>query len=236
VTGVAETLLGRFITEARQRPAGAGTAERGCELCGEPTGPGHRHLLDLQQRQLCCACRACAVLFDSSAAGGGHYRLVPDRRLCLADFVLPDDAWDSLHIPVHMAFFFHDSTAGRVVAFYPSPAGAVESLLDLATWDRIARDNPVLRELAPDVEALLVNRARGAREHWLVPVDDCYALVGLIRTGWTGFTGGTEVWAAITSFFEALRGKARVVDRAGFGSRQHGSHQHGSHRQEGTDR
>lgn len=212
------TLLGRFIAEARERPAQP-HAEGGCELCGEPSGPEHRHLLDLQARRLCCVCRACAVLFDSSAAGGGHYRLVPDRRRYLPDFVLDDAAWEGLHIPVRMAFFFHDAAADRVAAFYPSPAGAVESLLDLATWDRIVRDNPVLGELAPDVEALLVNRSRGAREHWLVPVDDCYALVGLIRTGWTGFTGGSEVWAGITGFFDALRGKARVVERADSGSR-----------------
>ena len=44
------------------------------------------------------------------------------------------------------------------------------------------------------MQALLVNRVRGARRQWIVPIDECYALVGLIRTHWRGFTGGAEVW------------------------------------------
>jgi hypothetical protein len=62
----------------------------------------------------------------------------------------------------------------------------------------------VLRELQPDVEALLVNRARGARDQWLVPIDECFSLVGLIRTSWRGFTGGREVWDKLGKFFEQL--------------------------------
>jgi hypothetical protein len=112
-----------------------------------------------------------------------------------------------------MAFFFHDSAAKRVAAFYPSPAGAVESLLDLDTWKRIEADNPVLADLEREVEALLVNRAPGAPEQFLVPIDDCYALVGLIRTGWQGLSGGPQVWRAIGQFFADLRARARPVAR-----------------------
>jgi hypothetical protein len=95
------------------------------------------------------------------------------------------------------------------VVCYPSPAGAVESTVEPAAWRRIEADNPVLRALEPDVEALLVNRTGSARDHFLVPVDDCYALAGLVRTGWQGFTGGTEVWEAIGAFFGDLRSRAR---------------------------
>jgi hypothetical protein len=42
------------------------------------------------------------------------------------------------------------------------------------------------------------------REHWIVPIDDCYELVGLIRSRWRGFGGGEEVWAAIHGFFDDL--------------------------------
>jgi hypothetical protein len=110
-----------------------------------------------------------------------------------------------LRIPVEIAFFFHDTSAGRVVAFYPSPAGAVESLLELTSWQRLTLANPVLDEMAPDVEALLVNRSGGARDHWLVPIDDCYALVGLIRTHWKGLAGGVAAWDEIATFFTGLR-------------------------------
>jgi hypothetical protein len=159
-----------------------------------------------------CACRACSILFDSGAAGGGHYRLVPDRRLQLADFELDDVRWADLRIPVDMAFLFRNSEAGKVVAYYPSPAGPTESLLSLDAWDELEDANPWLRTLEQDVEALLVNRSRGKREHFIVPIEDCYRLVALIRTRWRGLSGGTEVWEEIDGFFEGLAGRSKTVE------------------------
>jgi hypothetical protein len=194
---------------ARRSAAEQQAAIEQCELCGDPIPPDHRHMLDLRSRELMCACRACKILFDSGAAGGGHYRLVPDRRLRLEGFELDDVGWANLRVPVEMAFFFHHTGEGRVVAFYPSPAGPTESLLELDAWDEIERANPVLGTLEPDVEALLVNRSRGARQHFLVPIEDCYALVGLIRTRWRGLTGGQEVWEGIESFFGSLSDRSK---------------------------
>ena len=180
-----------------------------CELCGDPIPPQHRHLVDLQSREMLCACRACKLLFDTGAAGGGHYRLVPERRLSLDGFRMDDAAWAGLQIPVDMAFFFHNSAVERVVAFYPGPAGATESTLELDAWNRIEAANPVLGTLEPDVEALLVNRARGAHRHFLVPIEDPYRLVALIRTHWRGLTGGKEVWQEIDAFFDDLADRTR---------------------------
>jgi hypothetical protein len=180
-----------------------------CELCGELIPPDHRHLLDMSNRELMCACRACKILFDKGAAGGGHYRLVPDRRLRLTDFEMDDVRWEELRLPVDMAFFFHRSDAGRVVAYYPSPAGPTESLLELDAWEQLEGTNPVLSTLEPDVEALLVNRSRGARQYFVVPIEDPYALVGLIRTRWRGLTGGRELWEEIESFFEGLSARSK---------------------------
>ncbi len=194
----------------RQAEAPEDIEER-CELCGTPLAASHRHLLDLSSRQLLCACRACSTLFDRRAAGGGHYRLVPDRRLRLDGFELRDEVWDELRIPVDMAFFFHSSAAERVVAFYPGPMGATESHLSLSAWNRIEGANPVLGTMERDVEALLVNRVNGARRQWLVPIEDCYRLVAVIRTRWRGFTGGKEVWREIDEFFETLDGRARAL-------------------------
>ena len=182
-----------------------------CELCGEPIPAQHRHVLDLSSGDLRCACRPCALLFDRPGAGGGHYRLVPERRLRLTGFELSDPLWEELRIPVDMAFFFHSTRAERVVAFYPGPMGATESLLELAAWEAIEGANPVLGDMEPDVEALLVNRARGARECWLVPIDDCYGLVGLIRTRWKGLTGGKDVWEEIGRYFAALDRRSRAA-------------------------
>src|SRR5919198_109460 len=136
--------------------AGEAAAER-CDMCGEPIPAEHRHVLDLTSRELMCSCRACSLLFDRGAAGGGHFRLVPDRRLRLDDFELEDVVWERLRIPVDMAFFFHNSREGRVMAFYPSPMGPTESQLELHAWRDLEEANPVLRTMEPDVEALLVN-------------------------------------------------------------------------------
>jgi Family of unknown function (DUF5947) len=186
-------------------------AQERCELCGEPIPAQHRHLLDLQSGDLMCACQACKILFDRKAAGAGHYRLVPDRRLRIEDFRLDDESWAALEIPVDMAFFFHSTRAERVSAFYPSPAGPTESLLRFDAWKDIEEANPILRSLEPDVEALLVNRARGAREYFLVPIDDPYRLVALIRGRWRGLTGGQEVWEEIEGFFTGLSQGAKTV-------------------------
>jgi Family of unknown function (DUF5947) len=202
------------LAQPRERSP-AEPAEERCDLCNEPIAPGHRHLLDLESRRLLCACRACSILFDRSGAGGGHFRLIPDQARLVVDLDLDDVLWQSFAIPVEMAFFFHSSAAGRVVAFYPSPVGATESLLDLESWHELVGANVVLSSLEPDVEALLVNRAQGEREYWLLPVDRCYELVGIVRTHWKGFGGGTEVWDALAAFFDGLRARAKHVTKDG---------------------
>ena len=198
----------RLRSLAQRSPAEREAAAERCELCAAPIPSAHRHLLDLRDRELICTCRACSLLFDREAAGAGKYRLVPERRLHLTGFELSDIAWERLRIPVDMAFFFHSSAAGRVVAYYPGPMGPTESQLELEAWTEIECANPVLTTMEADVEALLVNHARGARSHWLVPIDECYALVGVIRTRWRGFTGGRELWQEIDRFFEALSAKS----------------------------
>ena len=216
MTGNGNTLAGSRLKRLAERSrAQRPHAQEHCELCRAPIPAEHRHLLDLTTRELMCACRPCTVLFDSSAAGGGHYRLVPDRRMRIVDFELEDLAWEELRIPVEMAFFFDSTQTERVVAFYPGPMGATESLLELDAWQALAGANPVLSQLEPDVEALLINRAKGARDYWLVPIDECYSLAGLIRTSWRGLTGGKEVWQQIGRFFEALDRRSRSYQRDG---------------------
>lgn len=204
-----------FATLQRFARRATEAAQEQCELCAEPIAREHRHLLDVEARQIICACRACSILFDREAASNGKYRLVPDRRLSLYDFELTETQWDRLRIPVGMAFFFYNTPAERVAAFYPSPMGQTESLLSRDAWEDLVTRNPVLREMQPDVEALLVNRARGARQHFLVPIDDCYSLVGLIRIHWRGLSGGQEVWKEIRQFFETLERRSKPRGRHG---------------------
>lgn len=200
----------RRFAQKREPERAPGEVEH-CELCSEIIPKDHRHLLDLSSRALICACQACSLLFSDEGSGGGKYRLVPRRYLSLLDFQMTDQQWDELMIPVNMAFIFRSSGSKHVMAFYPSPAGATESLLDLEGWEMLASSNPVLLDLVPDVEALLINRVKNAREHYIVPIDACYELVGLIRLSWKGLSGGTETWEAIGKFFENIRAKSRPV-------------------------
>ena len=190
------------------------TAER-CELCSTEIASQHSHLLELGSRKLVCSCDACALLFAGRA--DTRFKRVPRLVRFLPDFHLTDAQWDSLMVPINMAFFFHSSSEGRVLAMYPSPAGATESLLSLEAWSEIVQTNPVLKKIESDVEALLVNRIGHARgfqkaEYYLLPIDHCFKLVGLIRSQWRGFSGGTEVWQQIGAFFDDLR-KNATVDR-----------------------
>jgi Family of unknown function (DUF5947) len=184
-----------------------------CEMCSRELAPEHQHLVEPTTRKLICACEACAILFDGKS--GTKYKRVPRRVQFLADFQLSDAQWDGLTIPIDMAFFFKSTPHGKVIALYPSPAGPTESLLSLETWDEVELANPILKTMEADVTALLVNRVghnRGsaAAEYYLVPIDECYKLVGLIRSYWRGLSGGTEVWREIGAFFTALRRRAGV--------------------------
>jgi Family of unknown function (DUF5947) len=191
---------------ARRSPAQEDETDR-CDLCSAVVAERHDHLIDPQSRELRCACVPCASLFGADRAG--RWKRVRPRVDRLDGFQLGDDAWNSLGIPIDLAFFFRSSRDARVVAMYPSPAGATESLLSLDAWTRIETDNPVLRDLEDDVEALLVRRGRGEREHYRVSIDACYALVGRIRANWRGLGGGAEVWTQIGDFFEDLRQSTR---------------------------
>jgi hypothetical protein len=215
--------LKQTLARVRQATAQPANPER-CELCGVGLAKDHRHLVEVATQKLVCACEACGVLFSGQAAT--RYRRVPLRILRLDDFQLTDAQWDSLLIPINLAFFYQSTPQDRPVAIYPSPGGAMESLLDLASWSELIVVNPVLKAMEPDVEALLVNRisqnspraeveATTGPRYFLVPIDVCYQLVGLIRKNWRGLSGGREVWREIERFFDELAGKSQASRSAG---------------------
>jgi len=180
-----------------------------CELCSAVVPSAHQHLLDTAARRLVCSCRACATLFADATIGGRSLRLVPSDVRELAGVTDDDVFWAELAVPVDLAFFFFDTAAARTVAFYPSPMGATESQLSLDAWSRFAAANPALGSMRPDVEALLVNRTRQRKQHWIAPIDACYTLAGVIRTNWKGLGGGDDVWRELDRFFDDLRARAK---------------------------
>ncbi|MFB9680343.1 DUF5947 family protein [Streptosporangium vulgare] len=189
-----------------------------CELCAAPAGEDHGHVVNVERRALLCACRACHLLFTRDTPGRARYRAVPRRYLHAPRFRLDAADWEEMRIPVRTAFFLRDSSTDRTVAFYPSPAGATESLLPLETWERVLTANPAMADVRPDVEALLVDRRPdGGFACHLVPIDACYELVGLVRLHWKGFDGGREAREAIEGFFAGLRERSRTVSPASGG-------------------
>ncbi|GAB3689775.1 DUF5947 family protein [Nocardiopsis oceani] len=219
------TSNGRAVRTLRRAVLGTdrdpGLPEERCEMCARPVPGDHSHVVDLDSRELLCACRPCALLFMPEGAAAGRYQTVPERYLSFDGFTLDQARWDALSIPVGMAFFFRNSRLDRTAAFYPSPAGATESELPIEAWDDILDANPELRQAVPNVEAILVAGPDAERltppgagddgrfECFLVPVDACYELVGHLRVSWRGFDGGQEVRERLAAFFADLRRRCR---------------------------
>jgi hypothetical protein len=201
-TTAAKSALASLRRYARPR-----AARIQCELCSAPLTDDHSHLVELAGGKLCCTCEPCAILFGSPAAA--KYRRVPRGSQFLADFRMTDVDWEGLQLPINLAFFVHSSAAGKVVALYPSPGGATEALPPPDAWEAVVEANPSLRNLEPDVEALLVNRLGAEPEYYRVGIDECYALVGLVRKNWRGLSGGAAVWKEIAGFFTGLNGRSR---------------------------
>jgi Family of unknown function (DUF5947) len=187
--------LQQFVRKPRER------VER-CEMCATLLAPVHQHVMELEKRKVTCVCDPCATLFSGSTLQ--RYRRIPRDVRQLRDFAMGDHEWDSLLIPIKLAFFVYSSTAQRMVAQYPSPGGAMESSLDLEYWNAIVERNPILKRFEPDVEALLVNRIDEQGRYFRVPIDQCFRLVGIIRTNWRGLSGGADVWREIELFFRDL--------------------------------
>jgi hypothetical protein len=202
----------RRVMQPRERAA---PGER-CEMCGEDITAQHSHVANIAEHRLLCTCRGCYLLFTVQGAGGLRMRAVPERYRLATDFAFTQGQWDSLAVPVDLAFVFKQSDVDpekprQLVACYPSPAGATESELDLSMWDDIVASSETLTDVEPDVEAVLLRRTHDADFIcFLVPIDACYELVGVVRQHWVGFQGGAEVWSHIDEFFTDLYRRARL--------------------------
>lgn len=175
-----------------------------CDFCGRILSPDHRHLVDLSAMKFMCTCEMCMITMAES----GTYKPLPQRSLELEGFNMSDALWADFLIPVNMAFFVLSSARNGAVAYYPAPTGATESKLKMEAWNQLAQLNPILNDLTPDVEALLVNRLDNTGQYYIVPIDSCYKLIGMIRVAWKGIFGGKEVNDLIRQFFSELKEKS----------------------------
>jgi hypothetical protein len=206
--------LRRMAAWAGTRPEGAAprpapppeSSAATCELCPIGIGEDHRHLLHLVERRIVCVCETCW----SMRSGDPEFRPPGSRTLWLEDFAMSDEIWSAFQIPIGLAFMMRSSVSRSVVALYPSPVGATESELELTAWDALCEANPVLEQMEPDAEALIVNRTADEHQYAIVPVDQCYRMVGLIKSRWEGISGGRGVEEAVCEFFERVRERALV--------------------------
>lgn len=183
-----------------RRFARSSAAER-CDLCGLMLNRVHSHLLERKTRRILCGCEACSILFCDRE--DGRYVRIPRGARLLPDFAFTDLEWEEMMIPINLAFFFR-SVDERIIAMYPSPAGAIESQLTLPALEARFATFP-LSGMRPEVEALLVNRLPKRESACIIaPIDECFRLVGIIRTRWRGLSGGTEVWDAVSDFLNEL--------------------------------
>lgn len=208
--------LARMRTLAQAGAGGARatrppSAPERCDLCHSTIPADHRHLLHLVERRILCSCEACWAL----RSGDPEYRPTGMRTLWLEPFQCDGEIWGGFEIPIGLAFLMRSTVTGGVVAFYPSPAGATESELDTGPWDALVQRNPILKGLEPDAEALVVNRLAEPPQYVIAPIDDCYALVGLIKSRWEGISGGAALNSAVPEFFEAMHTRAALASGVG---------------------
>jgi hypothetical protein len=193
---------------SRSPPAALAAAANGaverCDICHTTIPDGHRHLLQLEQRRIECVCEPCWARHG----GDPQYRPTGSRTLWLDDLLLPDELWASFQIPIGLAFLMRSSTAGCVVAMYPSPAGATESELHFQTWSELVALNPLLDNLEVDIEGLIINRLSEPPHYAIAPIDRCYELTGRVKASWQGISGGDGVGDAVAAFFDELRARA----------------------------
>src|SRR5262249_39549021 len=145
-----------------------------CEFCSVPLAIAHRHLLEVATRKIICACDPCALRFENVI--GGRWKMIPPRARQLSGLQISEAQWEALALPIDLAFIFYSTPKQKSIALYPSPAGVIESLLPLESWQNILTANPQLQDMQPDTEALLARKALTDHEYYIAPIDKCFEL------------------------------------------------------------
>src|SRR5690348_9893768 len=170
-----------------------------CELCAGPLPARHEHVLDRRNGALRCACASCGL---------GVTAKTPWERVARqcrpVPLSLDADTWAALQVPINLPFFWRRGSTGQIVAMFPSPAGATESEVPAYAWAALVARAPSLGDLRADVEALLICRVHLPALSYVVSMDLCFELVGLLRLHWRGFSGGADVWQHLQRFFAEL--------------------------------
>jgi hypothetical protein len=174
-----------------------------CELCARALAGEQEQLLEPDARRVLRACLACAqLLAEGHRQLGARYLRVQRRAARLPQVFFDDAVWAELSVPVGLAFFTTRGRTGEVVATFPGRAGLIETYVPLKAWSDLERSFPVLKGIAPEVEALLVRRTLRHQDYFQVSIDHCYELSGLLRSAEAPFS--SPELGAVQTFFERL--------------------------------
>jgi hypothetical protein len=171
-----------------------------CDVCGMVVEFQPSYLVHPASRRLMFCCETCAT--NLVGGGSGKYRRVPKSVQILADLKMSDAQWDSLSLPINLAFLYYSSPDRGVLVVCPSASGPNEIALPAPQWEDLVRDNPILRTFQPDVEGLLINRVGPTRRYFRAPIDQCFKLTAFIKDHWSGVTGGVDIWRKLEWCFD----------------------------------
>lgn len=186
--------------QALRRFREASTDATRCAFCGMAVESAHPHRLDPEGWQVICACNAC----DRDRADEPRLRRVGHRVEKIEDPRVGERMLMVVDVPVGLAFFTRTRRAANV--FYPAPTGTAEARIDVETWAALEAELPEVARLEPEVEAIVVSLS--PRRTFVVPIDECFRLAGMLRSAWVGWSGGAEARSAIEDFFATLETRA----------------------------
>jgi len=208
----------QVIRQLRGFSAAAGGARArsrsGASFCGQLLPARHSHVVHIERRNLLCACRPCFLLFSSAGAAGGKVKAVPEEVFDLGEGVFSQAQWTGCRS--RSISRSSSSTALSAAPWFSIPARREPpSRCCRSNVEELVREHPRLATLSQDVEALLAWQRSETSDQpsaaFIVPIDACYELVGIVRRTWKGFHGGEEAWQAIAAFFSALRARASTA-------------------------
>lgn len=205
MTELVNNVGGRALARLHSLKRAVAPDER-CDLCAAKLEVQHKHFVECTPHKLLCVCDMCAILLDGK--GNQRYRRVSSEIRQLSKFRMAERHWQALGIPVSLAFLYATDSGSSAFSILPSPGGPVRSEIESGAWEALVRENPVLCRMQPYVEALAVNRIKNAEEYLLVPIDECYRLIGIIRCYWQGMSGGTELQEHVAECFREWRERA----------------------------
>lgn len=191
--------LSGSIAALRRFAAEAPAAVERCDRCAAVLAASHPHWLDAKSRRMRCVCGSCG---DANAP----WKLVRRRVAALRELDGDTDAWDRLGSPVGLAFVALSGENREPFVYFPGPAGATAAAIDWLDWATLCARVPAVGGMHADIEALLVNRLDGARDHYIVSIDICYHLVGRLRQQGRGWAG--DVGREVEGFMTSLRREA----------------------------